>query len=183
MINEHVPKSIIVIFGATGDLARRKLFPSIYRLYKNGKITEDFAVVGLARRPWTNEILRENVKTSIKDDLNKNENVEEFLSHFYYRSFDVTDTSNYEKLRGLLSNLEEKYHTEGNRIFYLAMAPEFFGVIAHNLKEHGLKSDEGWTRLVIEKPFGTDFQSAKKLNNELRASFAEKEIYRIDHYL
>src|SRR5690625_6089608 len=71
MINEHVPKSIIVIFGATGDLARRKLFPSIYRLYKNGKISEDFAVVGVARRPWTNDILRENVKESIHDDLSE----------------------------------------------------------------------------------------------------------------
>src|SRR5690625_3603223 len=102
MINEHVPKSIIVIFGATGDLARRKLFPSIYRLYKNGKISEDFAVVGVARRPWTNDILRENVKESIHDDLSEQDNVDQFLSHFYYHPFDVTDTSNYKGLGELL---------------------------------------------------------------------------------
>src|SRR5690625_3749455 len=183
MMNEQVPKSIIVIFGATGDLARRKLFPSIYRLYKHGKISKDFAVVGVARRPWTNDILRENVKTSIHDDLSVNDNVDQFLSHFYYHPFDVTDTSSYEGLKDLLVNLENTYHTGGNRIFYLAMAPEFFGVIAYNLKEYKLKSENGWTRLVIEKPFGNDFQSAKELNDEIRAAFDEKEIYRIDHYL
>lgn len=183
MNTEHVPKSVIVIFGATGDLARRKLFPSIYRLYKNGKISEDFAVVGVARRPWTNDILRENVKKSIKDDLSDHTNVEKFLSHFYYHPFDVTETSHYVELEELITDLEGKHHTEGNRIFYLAMAPEFFGVIASNLKKYGLKSCDGWTRLVIEKPFGHDFQSAKELNEELRSAFAEKEIYRIDHYL
>lgn len=183
MNNKHVPKSIIVIFGATGDLARRKLFPSIYRLYKHGRINEDFAVIGVARRPWTNDILRENVKTSINNDISNNENVDKFLSHFYYHPFDVTNTDSYQDLRQLLGNLEDTYHTEGNRIFYLAMAPEFFGVIANNLKVHGLKSTEGWTRLVIEKPFGADFKSAKELNDQLRASFAEEEIYRIDHYL
>src|SRR5690625_396636 len=183
MNNKQVPKSIIVIFGATGDLARRKLFPSIYRLYKHGRINEDFAVIVVARRAWTNDILRENVKTSINNDITNNENVDKFLSHFYYHPFDVTNTDSYQDLRQLLGNLEDTYHTEGNRIFYLAMAPEFFGVIANNLKVHGLKSTEGWTRLVIEKPFGADFKSAKELNDQLRASFAEEEIYRIDHYL
>lgn len=183
MINEHVPKSIIVIFGATGDLARRKLYPSIYRLYKNKKISEDFAVVGVARRPWTNEVLRENVKKSISGELSTNENVEKFLSHFYYHPFDVTETSHFQELGQFLNDLEETYHTNGNRIFYLAMAPEFFGIIAKNLKKYGLKSTQGWTRLVIEKPFGHDLPSAKKLNNEIRSAFDEKEIYRIDHYL
>src|SRR5699024_10382803 len=80
-------------------------------------------------------------------------------------------------------DLEEAYQTEGNRIFYLAMAPEFFGTIANNLNDHGMKDSGGWTRLVIEKPFGHDLSSAKELNNEIRAAFEEDQIYRIDHYL
>ena len=180
---EIKPKSIIVIFGATGDLAQRKLFPSIYQLYQHGKISEDFAVVGVARRAWTNDILRENVKKSIGDNFSSEEELEKFISHFYYHPFDVTDSASFEGLGSLMNDLEGTYETDGNRIFYLAMAPEFFGVIANNLKKYDLKSNRGWTRLVIEKPFGHNLQSAKELNNEIRAAFDEDQIYRIDHYL
>lgn len=180
---EHRPKSVIVIFGATGDLAQRKLFPSIYQLYQSGKISEDFAVVGVARRPWTNEILRENVIKSIEDEGASKEEMEKFATHFYYHPFDVTDTASYHDLGMMLNDLEGMYDTEGNRIFYLAMAPQFFGVIAYNLKEQGLKSPTGWNRLVIEKPFGHDLPTAQALNDEIREAFEEHEIYRIDHYL
>ncbi|MFC3040384.1 glucose-6-phosphate dehydrogenase [Virgibacillus xinjiangensis] len=183
MTDQQRPKSVIVIFGATGDLAKRKLFPSIYRLYQNGKISEDFAVIGLARRPWTNDTLRENVEISIEETVAGAQNLEEFSSHFYYQSFDVTEPSSYNGLNELLQELEGTYQTEGNRIFYLAMAPEYFGSIANNLKEYGLKETEGWTRLVIEKPFGHDLESAKELNNQIREAFNEDQIYRIDHYL
>jgi len=177
------PKVVVVIFGATGDLANRKLFPSIYNLYKKGKISEDFAVVGLARRPWTNETLRENVRKSIKQEHATEEDLGRFTSHFYYQPFDVTDDSSYNQLNQLIISLEDQYHTEGNRIFYLAMAPQFFGVIANNLKKYKLKETKGWTRLVIEKPFGHDLESAKELNQQIRESFEEEQIYRIDHYL
>ncbi|GGJ52433.1 glucose-6-phosphate dehydrogenase [Virgibacillus salexigens] len=177
------PNAIIVIFGATGDLSKRKLFPSIYRLYKNGKIGEEFAVVGLARRPWTNDVFRENVRNSIEQSSSKEEDLEDFSSHFYYHSFDVTDTSSYDDLNNLLEDLEGHYQTDGNRIFYLAMAPEYFGSIANQLEENGLKNGKGWTRLVIEKPFGHDLDSAKELNNQIRHAFDEDQIYRIDHYL
>ncbi|MGY0691290.1 glucose-6-phosphate dehydrogenase [Virgibacillus sp. FSP13] len=179
------PKAVIVIFGATGDLAKRKLFPSIYRLFQNGKIGDDFAVVGTARRPWTNDIFRDNVAKSIESAFSTKEDVDvaAFTSHFYYHPFDVTEPSSYQELDALLHELEDSYQTDGNRIFYLAMAPEFFGGIANNLKTHGLKDGAGWTRLVIEKPFGHDLPSAKELNNEIRAAFDEEQIYRIDHYL
>ncbi|WP_077624619.1 glucose-6-phosphate dehydrogenase [Sediminibacillus massiliensis] len=179
------PKSILVIFGATGDLANRKLFPSIYRLYKNGKLSEDFAVVGVARRPLTNENFRDNVKRSIPEKWQDNEaiDLETFASHFYYHPFDVTDLASYQKLNDLLGTLDEKHHTEENRIFYLAMAPNFFGTIAKNLKSEGLTDTKGWSRLVIEKPFGSDYESAKQLNEEIRHAFTEDQIYRIDHYL
>lgn len=183
MTSQHKPKVVIVIFGATGDLAKRKLFPSIYRLYQNGRISEDFAVVGLARRPWDDETFRENVRKSVAGANSSHGDLDGFASHFYYQSFDVTTPSSYHGLNDQLKKLEGKYHTEGNRIFYLAMAPEFFGNIANNLKEYGLKDAHGWSRLVIEKPFGHDLPSAKDLNNQIRAAFAEDQIYRIDHYL
>lgn len=178
------PNVVIVIFGATGDLSKRKLFPSIYRLYQNGKIGEDFAVVGLARRPWTNDIFREKVCESINESESNNQiDLEAFASHFYYQSFDVTDSSSYTHLDGLLNDLEGQYQTDGNRIFYLAMAPEYFGTIANQIEQNGLKESVGWTRLVIEKPFGHDHASAKALNNQIRLAFNEDQIYRIDHYL
>jgi len=183
VITQQKPKAIVVIFGATGDLAKRKLYPSIYRLYKNGKIGEEFAVVGVARRPWTNDVFRENVENSVRKAVSCDEKLDDFKSHFYYHPFDVTNPSSYHDLRSLLNDLDGKYHTEGNRIFYLAMAPEFFGTIANSLKDFGLKDTDGWTRLVIEKPFGHDLESAKKLNEEIRSAFDEEQIYRIDHYL
>ncbi|TQS72199.1 glucose-6-phosphate dehydrogenase [Ornithinibacillus gellani] len=184
MMNQLKPKAIIIIFGATGDLAKRKLFPSIYRLCQHGKICDNFAVVGIGRRPWSNELFRENVEQSINDTLSSNEDLEAFSSHFYYHPFDVTDVEHYKSLNSFLTELEGHYDTDGNRIFYLAMAPEFFGSIANNLAQYGLKdSSAGWTRLVIEKPFGHNLPSAEALNNEIRAAFDEEQIYRIDHYL
>lgn len=183
MSNQEKPKATIVIFGATGDLAKRKLFPSIYRLVQNGNIGDDFAVIGTARRPWTNEVFRENVKQSIGENCSSQDDLDMFASHFYYHPFDVTESSSYLELEALLQDLEATYQTEGNRIFYLAMAPEFFGTIANSLNNHGMKDSGGWTRLVIEKPFGNDLSSAKELNNEIREAFAEEQIYRIDHYL
>lgn len=183
MDNQLQPKVVIVIFGATGDLAKRKLFPSIYRLYQSGAIGDDFAVVGLARRSWTDEVFRDNVGNSIENALSTDKDLAAFVSHFYYHPFDVTDEASYQNLNGLLNDLEGVYDTEGNRIFYLAMAPDFFGTIANRLNEYGLKNGAGWSRLVIEKPFGHDLESAKTLNNEIREAFNEDQIYRIDHYL
>lgn len=177
------PRVTIVIFGATGDLANRKLYPSIYNLYKKGKISEEFAVVGLARRPWDDDILRDRVRQAIQDKDVTAEEIDRFTSHFYYRPFDVTDESSFNELNALLSEVEEKHETGGNRIFYLAMAPQFFGTIASNLKKYKLKETPGWTRLVIEKPFGHDLKSAQALNEQLRENFEEEQIYRIDHYL
>lgn len=178
------PKSVIVIFGATGDLAKRKLFPSIYKLFDGGKISDEFAVVGVGRKPLTNEIFRENVNESIHNAFSSNEkSLHEFCSHFYYHQYDISSGESYQQLKVLLEQLDDTYNIPENRIFYLAMAPEFFGQIAGFLKSEGLKDVKGWTRLVIEKPFGHDLPSANQLNDEIRNHFSEDEIYRIDHYL
>lgn len=175
--------SLIMIFGATGDLAKRKLYPSLYHLYKKGKLAEKFAVIGTARRPWTHEQFRENIKDSILTFVGTNDHIDDFASHFYYQPHDVTDSDSYIQLKKLTNELDSKYDLQGNRIFYLAMAPEFFGTIADHLKSDGLTDTTGFKRLVIEKPFGHDLESAESLNAQIRQSFAEEEIYRIDHYL
>ncbi|WP_077618712.1 glucose-6-phosphate dehydrogenase [Bacillus sinesaloumensis] len=178
------PKSVVIIFGATGDLANRKLYPSIYNLYTKGKLSEDFAVIGVARRPLKNEEFQQNVRNSVEGKFEEqNEKIEKFSKHFYYHPFNVNDRESYKELKELAEKLDSTYNTEGNRIFYLAMAPEFFGTIAVNLKAEELTSTEGYNRLVIEKPFGHNLPSAKQLNEQLRHAFSEDEIYRIDHYL
>ncbi|CQR47287.1 Glucose-6-phosphate 1-dehydrogenase [Paraliobacillus sp. PM-2] len=179
----HTPKAVIVIFGATGDLANRKLYPSLYRLYRNGKLSENFAVIGVARRPLTNEDFRNNIKKSIEDFDDPQINPDDFASHFHYNPFDVQDLTHYQKLNAFINELDQKHETNGNRLFYLAMAPNFFGTIAANLKSQGVTNNTGWTRLIIEKPFGHNFETAQQLNNQIRHAFDEDQIYRIDHYL
>lgn len=176
-------RSLIILFGATGDLAKRKLFPSIYHLFRRGLLQEHFAVIGAARSKESVEEFRQIVKDSLMDVADSEEMVDAFVSHFYYLSHDVTDKNHYIALRELADKLDEQYQLRGNRLFYLAMAPRFFGVISENLKTAGIKSEHGFNRLVIEKPFGHDFQSAKKLNQEISQYFDEDEIFRIDHYL
>lgn len=175
--------ALITIFGATGDLAYRKLYPSLFRLYKKGFLQERFAVIGTARRPWTNDYYHEVVKESIQDLAEEGDDLDAFASHFYYISHNVKDSEHYQVLKNLSEELDEKYDLEGNRIFYLAMAPDFFGTISEKLKEKELLTKNGFNRLIIEKPFGRDLETATELNEQLRHSFQEDQIYRIDHYL
>ena len=176
-------KVLVTFFGATGDLASRKLYPALFRLFQKGFIRNHFAVIGTARREWTDEHFREVVVKSVQtltEDVNQ---AKEFASHFYYQAHNVTDTHHYVVLKELSEKLDQQYGIEGNRIFYLAMAPSFFGTITQHLKDEALLTDHGYNRLIIEKPFGKDYESAQILNEQLRHSFDENQIYRIDHYL
>lgn len=175
--------ALFTIFGGTGDLAKRKLYPSLYRLYKKGFLKEHFAVIGTARREWTNDYYREIVMETIKDLADSTEEATKFASHFYYQAHNVTDTEHYSELKELSTKLDEKYQLENNRIYYLAMSPNFFGTITEHLKAEKLITNDGFNRLIIEKPFGHDYESAAILNDQIRASFHENQIYRIDHYL
>lgn len=174
---------LITIFGATGDLASRKLYPALFRLFKKGYIGERFAVIGTARREWSDDYFRSIILDSLASFKDAGELKETFISHFYYLSHNVNDSYHYEKLKILSVELDERYDTKGNRIFYLAMAPQFFQIIGQNLKEQGILTNKGYNRLVIEKPFGKDYETASELNNQLRNYFDEDQIYRIDHYL
>ncbi|AFH60059.1 glucose-6-phosphate dehydrogenase [Paenibacillus caseinilyticus] len=179
--------AVYLIFGATGDLARRKLFPAFYSLYRERKLGDRFAVIGLARRPRTNEQFRDDLHQSIEEfaryKVTKDEQWDSFAEHFQYMSLDINNVDGFKQLRELTDTLDAKFDVGGNRLYYLALAPELFGSVSHNLKEGGLLESAGWNRLVIEKPFGYDLQSAEKLNAEIRQVFEEQDIYRIDHYL
>lgn len=179
--------AVFFIFGATGDLARRKLFPAIYSLYREGKLAEDFAVVGIARRPRTQDEFRDDVYRSIQEFCRYgNENDDQwatFAEHFEYKSLDINDVDGFRQLKEQTESIEKRFEIPGNRLFYLALAPELFGSVSFNLEKGGMLESAGWHRLVIEKPFGYDLISAEKLNEELNQVFKEEEIYRIDHYL
>lgn len=183
----QTPGAVFFIFGATGDLARRKLYPAIYSLYTEGKLAEDFAVIGVARRPRSHEEFREDIYRSIKEfcryKVEDTAKWTQFAEHFSYKSLDINNIDGYRELRELTETVEARFDIPGNRMFYLALAPELFGSVSFNLQKGGMLSSGGWHRLVIEKPFGYDLLSAQKLNEELNQVFKEEEIYRIDHYL
>lgn len=183
----QTPGAVFLIFGATGDLARRKLFPAIYSLYREGKLGEDFAVIGVARRPRSPEEFREDLLESIKEfcryPVEETEKWNRFTEHFEYTSLDINDVDGFRELNVQTARLEEQFNIPGNRLFYLALAPELFGSVSYSLRDGGMLDGSGWNRLVIEKPFGYDLPSAEKLNEQIREVFKEEEIYRIDHYL
>ncbi|MCC5895826.1 MAG: glucose-6-phosphate dehydrogenase [Alkalibacterium sp.] len=176
-------KALFIIFGATGDLAHRKLYPAIYHLFKKNMLSESFAVIGTARREWSDEHYQEVVLDSIEDLTESKEHAKAFAEHFRYQSHNVKDSEHYHTLKELADTLDDEYSIEGNRIFYLSMSPSFFGTITHHLREQSLVTDNGFNRVIIEKPFGTDFESSKALNDEINDSFDEDQLYRIDHYL
>jgi glucose-6-phosphate 1-dehydrogenase len=187
---ERIPEPcIVVIFGASGDLTKRKLLPALYHLEQSGLLPKDFAVVGVARRN-----LSDTFAPDMKDGIVKGGGVEEtdpklapFVSRIQYFATNFDDDEGFERLKGYLAELDEKFGAKGNRLFYLAVAPEFFADIIARLGKHGMaKPEQGaerWVRVIIEKPFGTDLASARKLNDEVNAVLDENQIFRIDHYL
>jgi len=176
-----------VLFGATGDLAKRKIYPALYNLFVDGKLPQSFSLFGLGRREWTDESFQANVEQSIQKfsrrEAKKDGSLQRFLQAFRYNVLDIGRKEDYAKLLERIEQREEALGAPPNRLFYLSVGPEFFETIATNIRETGLESDQGWKRLVIEKPFGHNLQSARELNRKLSQAFAEEEIFRIDHYL
>jgi len=176
-----------VLFGATGDLAKRKIYPALFNLFVDGKLPQSFSLFGLGRREWTDETFRANVEQSLyqfsRRDAKATGLVEKFLSAFRYSVLDIGRIDDYQKLLELIERQEEELRIPPNRLYYLSVGPEYFETIAANIQDSGLGSANGWKRLVIEKPFGHDLQSARNLNEKLSKAFTEQEIFRIDHYL
>ena len=178
---------VLVIFGASGDLAHRKLVPGIYNLAVDGHLPTHFSLIGFARRDWTDESFRDSLHEALGKYSRRlpleEKTWEEFSSHTSYISSSFDDSAGFENLKQSLDKLDRDSSVKHNRIFYLATSPEYFSTISSNLAEVGLLSDADKDRVIVEKPFGTDLESAKVLNAELLKSMQEKQIYRIDHYL
>ncbi|MFA9500611.1 glucose-6-phosphate dehydrogenase [Mannheimia sp. E30BD] len=181
----NAENSCVVIFGASGDLTFRKLIPALYNLYKIGRLGEHFSVLGVSRSDLTDKTFRKKMREAlIKFEKAEGEELDSFCEHLYYQALNTSDAADYAKLLPRLDELHEKYQTEGNTLYYLSTPPSLYGIIPECLAAHGLTTEEkGWKRIIVEKPFGYDIETAKKLDVQIHKNFAEHQIYRIDHYL
>ncbi len=178
--------TVFVIFGATGDLAHRKLLPAIYNLGARGLLPNRFAVVGYARSEMTDDEYREQARASL-EQFSRTRIDESYWTAFadslHYVSGGFDDPEAYRALGERLARIDAGHGTEGNRVYYLSTPASFFPVIVDHMGQTGLNDQPGFTRVVIEKPFGHDLESARDLAETVHASFQERQIYRIDHYL
>jgi glucose-6-phosphate 1-dehydrogenase len=179
---------VMVIFGASGDLTKRKLIPALCNLLQDDLLSKQFAIVGFAGNDSTTEAFRKTLAEEIpryassKVDLK----VWDWLAErIYYVQGDFQDPEAYKRLQKQIAEAEKIHNTQGNKFFYLAVAPRFFSPIVKQLGQIGLTKEENshWTRVIVEKPFGHDLESAVQLNKDLKQVLTEKQIYRIDHYL
>ena len=182
------PPCMVVIVGASGDLTGRKIIPALYNLYCHGGLPAPFFAVGCARTDLTTEIFRERMKEAIKRaGLFEPDRWEGFASLLYYHPVKYDDPASFESLADRLSELDREFGTGGNKLFYLAIPPSLYQSTASMLGRAGLSaggSEDGhWARIVVEKPFGRDLQTAIDLDRTLHRYFEEKQIFRIDHYL
>jgi glucose-6-phosphate 1-dehydrogenase len=178
---------ILVIFGASGDLAERKLIPAVYELYKEKLMPDCFAVLGVSRTDYSDEEFREKIFHESEFIQHKEEDKDHataFAQNLYYLPIQTSEKEEYAKVKDRLLEIDDQCSTSGNYMFYLSTPPFLYEIIPEYLAAQGLNEQEnGWKRLVIEKPFGKDEKSAKALNKELLQYFDEDHIYRIDHYL
>jgi glucose-6-phosphate 1-dehydrogenase len=187
-----VAPCVMVIFGATGDLTHRKLIPALYNLALEQPLPAEFSTVAVARRPFTDDEFRQQALDAVNSFSRRrpaNPSVwDTFSQGLFYCQAPFDDPSGYERLGQLLDRLDRERGTAGNRIFYLATQPSYYPIIIDHLREKGLArrgggDAPGWSRIIIEKPFGRDLESAQALNADLSRGFAEDQIYRIDHFL
>ena len=180
----ELPPVGIVVFGATGDLTRRKLVPALMNLRKDALLSERFAFIGLGRSPHTDVSFQDHLREGLTDNYPEAQN---FFMNFHYLCGDLKEPATYESLRKLMEDVDNRLGLRGNFVFYLAVSPEFFAPVTEALSRHGLMTEEsengGFRRIVVEKPFGSDKRSAYELNKRLLSCLHESQIYRIDHYL
>ena len=184
---ERVPEpQILVIFGASGDLTQRKLVPAIYQMKRDRRLPPETTVVGVARRPWSHDYFREQMREGIEEfggGIGNEEFWQDFAKGLYYCPGDIDNPESYQKLKAFLAELDEERRTRGNHIFYLSVSPNFFPEAIRQLGAAQMLTDPVKNRLVIEKPFGRDLSSAKALNRVVQKVCQEQQVYRIDHYL
>lgn len=177
---------ILVIFGASGDLTKRKLVPSLYDLFDQDLLPDKFAIIGASRPDLGDDTFRNSMKEGITEfsQAENKERVNEFLKSVFYQSVDAKLVESFGGLKERLQKISSELNIAENYIFYLSTPPSLYSVIPENLAKVELNSKKkGWKRIIIEKPFGYDLQSAKELNSSLKQNWSEDQIYRIDHYL
>jgi len=183
------PPALMVIFGASGDLANRKLLPAIYRLSQQRLLPPNSIILGYARSPLSDDDMRQRARTSMLGNPEvefQNADWEAFASRLFYISGEYDDSEGFLRLSERIATLEDQWSIGGNRLFYLSTPPSVYEPIISRLGTAGLVAParkQSWTRVVIEKPFGSDLQSAHKLNDHVLSVFNEDQVYRIDHYL
>ncbi|MEO7768416.1 MAG: glucose-6-phosphate dehydrogenase, partial [Ferruginibacter sp.] len=179
--------TIFIIFGGTGDLNARKITPALFNLFLDDWIPEQFSIIGTGRTKLNDEefraLLLEGINSFSRRGKADEEKWKEFSQHIFYQVSDIKDASTYTSFVEKIKQQETEWKVEANIIYYLAVAPQFFPIIAENIGKNALCENIAKTRIVIEKPFGHDLESAKSLNKLLQGIFDEKQIYRIDHYL
>ncbi len=193
MVND-IPKvrnvpTVFIIFGATGDLMAKKITPALFQLFINNRLPSMFRIVGFSRRDWKTSDFQDHVKkilTEHKAKLKKDD-IDRFLNYFVYQQGSFDDENSYKTLATYLGMVDGEWSVCSNKLFYLAVPPQNYESIFNHLKSSNLTlpcgPDEGWTRVIVEKPFGRDAKTAEKLDLMLGALFREEQIYRIDHYL
>ena len=187
--DQSPPAGVVAVFGATGDLNARKIAPALYNLRREGRISEKTVVVGVARRPRSDETYRQEMREAIEKFSREpldGELWDSWAPQWYYHVTEATDTDSYRKLARRLDELQEKHGAGPNRLFYLAMTPDLFDDIVERLGEAGMTKpvdEKGIVRVIVEKPFGHDLASASRLNDVVHKHFDETQICRIDHYL
>lgn len=191
-LTKAIDPCTIVIFGATGDLTSRKLFPALYNLMREGQLPSHFSCVGFARRPKNHDEFRAEMHEAVSK-FSRVKPIDEnlwniFMNQIFYHQSNFDDDQGYESLKTFLNDLDQKHGTQGNRVFYLSTQPSFFPKIIEKLSQHGLiydtaKVKDKWSRVIIEKPFGRDLTSAIELQKFVLNHLSESQIYRIDHYL
>ncbi len=181
--------TIFIIFGITGDLAGRKLLPSLLSLYVNKKLPQKFAIVGFSRRPFSREDFRQFIRDHMKIKMGqyKEEDVKHFIDHMYYEQGNFDNQQSYSFLSNRLKTIDDGFGQCSNKLFHLSIPPSLYESIFDHLSASGLAlpciGDSGWTRVLVEKPFGNDVETAKNLDKKLGELFDENQIFRIDHYL
>ena len=183
--NRNPEPTVVVIFGASGDLTKKKLLPALFHLEESGLLPKEIAVVGVARRDLSATFSPDMKKAILDSGAKDDAELDKFIEKVSYHTTNFDDSEGYAKLKEKLAGIDKEKGTKGNRLFYLAVAPEYFQEIIDKLGEQGMdKAESGATvRVIIEKPFGHDLASAKALNDGVAKVFKEDQIFRIDHYL
>jgi len=182
-MNQTKPQ-VLVIFGASGDLTKRKLIPALFELFKQKLLPEKFAVLGASRTELSDDDFRKKTEEFLPTEQKCQPQVTDFLKKLFYQPLGTEDSYEYPILKDRLTTLAKQNGIAENFIFYLSTPPKLYDIIPANLASVGLnQTDDGFRRLIIEKPFGTDLTSARELNKKLLNYFDEDQIYRIDHYL